>query len=244
MSQQEEEARIAAAVQQQLEKIVTEQQKQFSQMMEMAMKNALQGIEQTNAALIQEREAVAKELDAAKEERAKAEREGEKMAQDFFEGRQKQFTEAAKTAVLRDLVRMHLETGKTTRDIAVWLDLPESFVENIREIMTRNVQYAGDKAKRLRIKGNPTLRYADSGRGGTIWYESPDATFDMWWEFAGGDALVIVDIPTEEFWEKRTKLPLEQRENILTFIGEQIVEDKISGNGSFIIGDNMLTFYA
>ena len=59
-----------------------------------------------------------------------------------------------------------------------------------------------------------------------------------------GEALVIVDIPTPEQWEARTKLPLAQRESTLTFIGEQIVEDKISGGGSFIIGHNVLTFYA
>lgn len=126
----------------------------------------------------------------------------------------------------------------------MWLDVPKVFVENIREVMKRNEKYRGDKPKRLRLEGNPTLRYEDSGRGGTIWFESRETRFDMWWEFAGGDALVIVDIPTEEQWEARTKLPLEQRESTLTFIGEQIVQDKIFGEGSFIIGHNVLTLYA
>ncbi len=244
MSKQDEEARIAAAVQEQLGKIVAEQQKQFALMMETAMKGSLQGVDNANASLEQERQAVQKELDAAKEARDKAEREGDKMAQAFFEGKQKQFVEAAKTELLRELVRMHIETGKTTRDIAVWLDVPNEFVENIRVVMERNTRYAGDKAKRVQIEGNPKLRYEDSGRGGTIWYESPDAKFDMWWEFAGGDALAIVDIPTEETWVARTKLPLEQRDKILTFIGEQILVDKISSGGLFIVGDNVITFYA
>jgi len=244
MSKQDEDARIAAAVQKQVTEIVAEQQKQFSKMMEKAMKDSLQGVDKANAALMKERKAVMKELDAAQKERAKAEREGEKMAQEYFEGRQKQFAEAAKTELLRNLVRMHLEVGKSTRDIAVWLDVPMKFVENIRQLLERIAQYAGDKPQRLRLEGNPKLRYADYGRGGTIYYESPDAHFDMWWEFAGGDALVIVDIPTPEHWEKRTKLPLDQREKVLTFIGEQVMEDKNMGIGSFIIGDNVLTFYA
>ena len=243
MTKQEEEARIAAAVQKQLEKIVMEQQKQFSKMMEKTMKDSLKGVDKANATLRKERDAVMKELDAAQKLRAKAEREGEKMAEEYFEGRQKQFTEAAKTELLRDLVRMHLEVGKSTRDIAVWLDVPMKFVDDIRELLKRVAQYAGDRPKRIRLEGNPKLRYVDMGRGGTIYYESPDARFDMWWEFAGGSALVIVDIPTEEQWVARTKLPLDQREKVLTFIGEQIVEDKIAG-GSFIIGDNVLTFYA
>jgi hypothetical protein len=244
MTKQEEEDRIAAAVQKQLEQIMMEQQAQFSKLMEKTMKESLKGVDKANAALNKERQAVIKELDAVQKLRAKAEREGEKMAQEFFEGKQKQFTEAAKTELLRDLVRMHIEVGKSNRDIAVWLDVPMKFVEDIRQLLKRVAQYSGDNSKRVRLEGNPKLRYVDMGRGGTIYYESPDAKFDMWWEFGGGNALVIVDIPTEEQWEARTKLPLDQRTKVLTFIGEQIVLDKISYNGSFIIGDNVLTFYS
>ncbi|MFN0213628.1 MAG: hypothetical protein ACKVT2_05180 [Saprospiraceae bacterium] len=244
MTTQEEEARIAAAVQKQVEKIVAEQQKQFSKMMEMAAKTSLRGVDKANAALAKERKKVLDELEAARKERTKAEREGDKMAQEYFEGRQTEFTEAAKTALLRDLVRMHLETGKKTRDIAVWLDVPMKFVKNIQNVLDRLKQYAGEGPERLKIEGNPKLRYDDMGRGGTIYFESPDANFDMWWEFAGGDALVIVSIPGVDNWERSTKLPLEQREKILTFIGEQILEDKNAGSGSFIIGENVITFYS
>lgn len=244
MTKQEEEARIAAAVQEQLAKIVAEQQKQFSKMMEKSMKGSLKGVEKANAALRKERKGVIKELDAAEALRAKAEREGDKMADDYFAGRQKQFVEAARTSLLRDLVCMHLETGKTIRDIAVWLDVPLKFVEGIKKHLDHVAKLGGGKKIRIRIEGNPKLRYSDYGRGGTIYFESPDTQFDMWWEFAGGDALVIVDIPTPEQWEERTKLPLERREYVLTFIGEQILIDKNGGTGSFIIGENVLTFYS
>lgn len=143
-----------------------------------------------------------------------------------------------------DLTVKHLEAGKSQQDIAEWLDVPMDFIKNIAELIARNLKYKAEKAPRLQLPGRkPRLRYKDSGRGGTIWFENNDSSFDMWWEFAGGDALVIVDIPTEQQWVLRTKLPLEQRADILTFIGEQIVADKISGNGSFIIGDDVLTFY-
>ena len=65
MTKQEEEARIAAAVQKQLEKIVMEQQKQFSKMMEKTMKDSLKGVDKANATLRKERDTVMKELDAA-----------------------------------------------------------------------------------------------------------------------------------------------------------------------------------
>jgi hypothetical protein len=34
------------------------------------------------------------------------------------------------------------------------------------------------------------------------------------------------------------------REQVLHFVGEQVVADKISGAGSYIIGSNVITFYA
>lgn len=240
----EEKAIFDAAVQEKVTAIMTEQQKQFSKTMEKAVKEALKGVDKANKALEKERKAVLKEMDEVRKLRAKAEKEGDKMAQEYFDGRQKQFAEAARTALLRDLVWMHIEVGKTVRDIAVWLDVPMSFVDDIRQVMARRARYHEDDPKRTRIEGNPKLYYIDQGRGGTVRFESRETSFDLWWEFAGGKALVILEIPTKEQWETRTRLPLEWRKKVLNFIGEQIVIDQISGSGSFIIGDNVMTFYA
>lgn len=245
MSNHEEEARIAAAVQQQVKAIMATQQAQFSTMMEKAMKDALKGLEQTNALLLQQREAALKELDALREERAKAEREGDKMAQEYFEGRQRQFVEAAKTELLRDLTREHLLAGKTPHEIAQWLNVPLSFSQNIQKLLLNIQKFKGQKPVRSAHAWGQRLRYADYGRGGTIYYESTEGDFDMWWEFGGGNAVVIVDIPSLEQWEARTKLPLSKRAEVLQFIGEQIIADKMSSsNASFVIGDNVITFYA
>lgn len=240
----EEKKRFDAAVQQEVAKMMETQQQQFSKMMEMAMKDSLKGVDKANAALAKERKVVEKELDAAKELHRKAEKEGDKMAQAYFEGRQKQFAEAARTELLRNLTRMHLEVGKAPRDIAIWLDVPLPFVENIRQLLERLRQYKGDRPERTRIEGSPTLRYVDMGRGGYVHFESRVTHFELWWEFGGGNAVVILEIPSRENWETRTQLPLEQRDSTLAFIGEQIIVDKMSyQNASFIIGETVLTFY-
>lgn len=243
MSQKDEQARFDAAVQTEVGKIIAAQQMQFAQMMEQAMKASLKSMDTANASLEKERVSVKKELDAAKVERLKAEKEGDKMAQAYFEGRQKQFTEAAHTELLRNLTRRHLEMGKTPRDIAAWLFVTKDFVEKIQQVVEKDAQ-RNPKPKRHFIEGNPTLRYDSKGRGGTIWFENIDTTFNMWWEFAGGTALVIIDIPTLGTWESRTKIPLDKRDEVLQFIGEQVVEDQTSSEGSFLIGENVLTIYA
>jgi hypothetical protein len=243
MTNQEEEARIAAAVQERLEKIVAAQQAQFASAVENAMKEALKGVDTANKALEKERKAVEKQLDAAEKARAKAEKEGDKMADAYFAGRQKQFAEAARTELLRNLTRMHLEVGKTNRDIAVWLDVPMDFVENIRQLLQRITAFYGDRPQRTRLEGNPKISYGNAGRGGDIRFESRETSFTMWWEFAGGDAVAIVEIPSPDTWEQRTNLPLEKRDITLQFIAEQILLHQISGKGSFIIGETVITFY-
>lgn len=243
MSQKDEAARIEAEVQKRVEKIVAAQQKQFAKMMETAVKGSLKGVDKANASLRKERKAVTKELDEVQKLHAKAEREGDKMAQEYYQGRQVQFREAAQTELLRDLVCMHLEVGKSVRDIAIWLNVPKKFVENIQQHLKRIAENFPNRYKRVLIEGSPKLRYVDMGRGGTIYYESIDAEFDMWWEFAGGGAFIIVDIPTREQWEQRTNIPLDQRDKVLNFIGEQIVIDHVPYDGYFIIGENVITFF-
>jgi hypothetical protein len=245
MQEKDEKARIEAAVQERLAEIMAVQQAQFSKMMEKAMKDALKGIDKTNATLQKEQKAVIKELDAIKKARAKAEKEGDKMAQEYFEGRQNQFVEAAKTELLRDLTRMHLLDGKTPQTIATWLNVPISFVTHIQQLLQRLTKYEGRTPKRSEYSWSQNLRYSDYGRGGTVYYESPEGKFDMWWEFGGGKAVVILDIPKEENWEAVTKIPLSKRVEVLTCIAEQIMEDKMSSsNASFVIGENVITFYA
>lgn len=235
------EARIQAEVEKRLAAVVAEQQKQFATTLEMVMKNAVGGVEQSNAGLEKERKKLEKELDAARELHAKAEREGEKMASEAFEKHRKQYEEAARLELLRKLTRMHIEVGKTTRDIAVWLDVPQEFVENIRRIV-QSVEKYRDGKQRKPLEGNPKVRFTSQGRGGTVFFESRETKFDMWWEM-GYTALIIVEIPTEADWVSRTNLPLERREETLNFIGEELVLQEVPYGGSFIVGENIITIY-
>ena len=104
------------------------------------------------------------------------------------------------------------------------------------------------KRKRLTTSSKAITKrqvsYSDGGRGGTIRYESPKAIFDMWYEIAGGNAVVIIDIPSPQHWEAHTKTPLLQRIRILKFIGKQVIEDRIKGDAYFLINDTILTIYS
>ena len=88
------------------------------------------------------------------------------------------------------------------------------------------------------------LCYTDGGRGGTIHYTSPETSFDMWYELAMAPALVIMGIPESKNWEGQTKNPLAQREDTLRCIGQQVIDDKLSGNGYFLFDDQTMTIHS
>jgi len=244
MANTSESARIEAEVQKRLASIMAEQQQQWAATMEMMMKNSLGGIDQANAALTGERKQLELELDRAHELRKKAESEGEKMATEAYEKHRAQYDESAKIKVLRDLTRQHIEAGKPDSEIMAWLGVEEDFIENIRVVVERVQKFrAENQPKRVVPAGSPQIRFQDYGRGGTVYYESEEAKFDLWWEM-GVHALAIVDVPTPDKWVARTGLPLERRAEILNFIGEEIVAQQTTRGGSFIIGENVLTIYA
>jgi hypothetical protein len=90
----------------------------------------------------------------------------------------------------------------------------------------------------------PRITYTSSGRAGTIHYVSKETSFDLWYEFAGGSALAIIDIPAEQQWEQSTKTPISRRAAILTSIGAQVVKDQTTSGGRFEIGENTLTIFS
>ncbi len=91
---------------------------------------------------------------------------------------------------------------------------------------------------------NTTIQIEEAGRGGIIRFKNGDTSFNLWWEFAGSDAIAIIEAPTNQIWESHTKLPLTQREEVLTCIAEQVIVKKISSGGYFSIGENSITIYA
>lgn len=94
------------------------------------------------------------------------------------------------------------------------------------------------------MKYNASIQIEDEGRSGTIHFKNDYTDFNLWWEFAGSDAIAIIEAPASGQWELRTKRPLSQREEVLTCIGQQVVAKKVSSNGYFTIDENCITIYS
>ena len=93
--------------------------------------------------------------------------------------------------------------------------------------------------------GGAKIRYESQGRSGYVWYESREAKFSMYYEFGGGDCIVGLSVPSVQEWEASTGLPLDRRDEVLVFVGRQVVKDQTTGGkGSFKIEGTMLNIYA
>ena len=85
------------------------------------------------------------------------------------------------------------------------------------------------------LTGKPILRYAENGRSGVINFDDGRGRFDMYWEFGGGNALVVIDVPTEAEWAPCTGIPVVERPQVLQYIAKQVIQDKTLGNKRYEI---------
>lgn len=88
------------------------------------------------------------------------------------------------------------------------------------------------------------LTYTNEGRSGYVNYKGPEARFSMYWEFGGGDVVTSISIPSIKKWVSETGITLEKRDEVLNFIGNQVVKDQtINGQGSFKIEGDFIVVY-
>ena len=130
-----------------------------------------------------------------------------------------------------------LEHGLTPDEVLGLLDLPEAEVFEISRRFGYFVLEANEPAapKPKAKKTEPMsykigdsyarITFKDQGRGGTATFELDKIVCRFWYELAGSNALLLIDVPSAEKWEAHTGIPLALREKVLHFIGERAVAD-------------------
>jgi hypothetical protein len=95
----------------------------------------------------------------------------------------------------------------------------------------------------LFYSSSPRLSYAEDGRSGYIYYQDGFTDISFYYEFGGGDCQLCIDIPDKTNWEKETNTPLSRRDEILNFVGKNVINDKYSFGRRYEIGDDWLNIY-
>lgn len=86
------------------------------------------------------------------------------------------------------------------------------------------------------------LSYSGNFRDGTITYTDGEYTIDFYHEMGGGKCKMYIDIPTEEQWERRTKVPVSERKEILEFVAQRVLQDQ-APSWKYEIRSDIIYFY-
>ncbi len=178
-------------------------------------------------------EAIAARL-AARKALRKTEQTQESLKTDFYKTHRARIEKDYKNQLNRHFAGVLLRHGQMPDEVAALLGMPE---EEVFEI-SRHFGYsrwdaekeAGKPAQKRRKIGSAYARVAfqDEGRGGTAIFQWGQIVCRFWYELAGRDALLFIDVPSEQHWEAQTGIPLSWREKILHFIGERAATDQSS----------------
>lgn len=96
----------------------------------------------------------------------------------------------------------------------------------------------GGRSLPLVLRG-ARVRYFSDGRSGRVVFSMGLKSFEMYYEFGGGDTVAILDIPSLAEWRAKTGFADELRPQILGYIGATVARDQVSfGRGRYEIHDD------
>lgn len=73
-------------------------------------------------------------------------------------------------------------------------------------------------------KGKVTI--TEQGRSGSVTYAEEGHAISGWWEFGGGDVVVVVSMGTRQHWERSHPWALDQRAGILRTVAGEVIRQR------------------
>ena len=156
-----------------------------------------------------------------------------KYAAEFEENRRRELFGQIRESIAAGLADLLLDKGESDGAVAGLTDLPEEFVKERRKKWF-GAELWGDEYV--------WLTYKDLGRSGYVIFHKDKFVYDFPWEFGGGDALVVIEVPTEPHWEAATGLPLSERAEILEYMGRQVTDEKARGHRYEVKHDSIVIY--
>jgi hypothetical protein len=235
------EQRVQAAVEQRM----ADWQAQFATMMQTNMQQSLGGLDQLRDQLEIERNALIAEQEITREERESIRRQANQLLQEALDENYFAWKQKIEREFLKGRIRGKLESGESNETICNWLDVDADWVAEIQtELATeRKERELRRGTNPISLPHHPRVTYSNAGRGGTIYFQNDVTTFNLWWEFGGRDALVLIGIPNSDQWEAVTALPLAERDQTIRYIAEQVLIDQTTQGGTYRYTEEFLTIY-
>ncbi|MEO6037105.1 MAG: hypothetical protein ABIQ93_01750 [Saprospiraceae bacterium] len=189
---------------------------EYAQIMEKMLADNAVAAEAVVAGARTEQLAAAAELQMALQALQETEENAAQILQDYTDQHRARLEMDLREDLLKALALQLLQKGEAVSTVADLLEIGEGLV---REIAKR-------QGRRKVGSLEAWLNYEESGRSGYVIFNYGKTSHRFSYEFGGGTALVVIDIPTASQWEAHTGLSLSDREAVLEFIGAQVAADK------------------
>jgi len=182
----------------------------------------------------QARDEAAQDRKVAQQALAETEQSKEALFAAFYEEHCNRIEKDLRDQLNRSFILALLQNGEPPEAVAALLDVPEAqtlaMAQHFGYVKWENEKFETSMSEQKTNTSSARVSYENQGRGGYVILQIGEQTCRFWYEFGGGNALAIIDVPSAEHWENLTTIPLNQREKILHFIGESVVADKAPGH--------------
>lgn len=175
----------------------------------------------------QHRSAAANELLAAQQELQEILSQKDLLYQQFLEKHIARVQTDLERQVKRRLAMDLLDQGKSPEDIVQLLDLDDETADMLADRALNNPY---TKIEEIIMAHTLKVTYHSQGRGGDIVMNWRGQECRFWYEFAGGEALVYIDVPDADRWEAQTNIPLALRDQLLEQLAKSVVRDQAPGH--------------
>lgn len=195
-----------------------------------SMEESLKHLDEMKDALSAEQVKVIDLQIAAKEELKRIEDEAQKISEASIEQKRIEYLEQIRNEVLSDVVKKLILSGVPSDNLRDWLKLKPRLLADVwfeLGFETIDDAYIGHVA------------YDGSGKSGSIILYRNDCYLKLPFEHGHKNVLAVIDIPTEDEWEKVTGMMRSDRQRMLEFIARRVVRDQ-APNGHYVIHPNRI----
>lgn len=185
-----------------------------------------------------EREAAAADRAAAGQALQDAQQQSKRLAAAFRKKHLSRVEADLREQLERQYAERLLRNGLSPSEVAALLDMPDQQITDIAQrVGYRFVPIPGTSDMLSARVG-----YENHGRGGymTLYWGAHHHRF--WFEIAATPALLLIEVPTEAQWEAQTGIPLQQRSQVLQFLGERLVADEMPDHWFRIEPDSVVIY--
>ena len=201
-------------------------------LLQKTMQDALANLDKIKEELrIEQEKAIVMQL-AAQDELKQIQRDAERLATDAYLAKMNEHIADLRRDIYIDTLQKLILAGIPSDKLQLALEVPA-------DILSKVWFDIGFEKMNERYIGH--VGYKSIGRGGKVILYRNDRTVQFDYEFGGGDAVAIVYIPTEEHWVSQTGIPIEERNETLTFLAKRILRDQVP-DGKYFIGPSDIVF--